>query len=51
MLFGDRNPAYERALKTHERHAKTHNYELYILRHEMIDGIWNKPSWLLHILA
>lgn len=50
VLYGDRNPAYERALKTHQVHSKTHGYELHILRHEMIDGLFNKISWILHIL-
>ncbi|KAI9829171.1 MAG: hypothetical protein M1832_000194 [Thelocarpon impressellum] len=50
MLFGDRNVAYERALKTHHVHGRYHGYENYVLRAEMLDGIWNKPSYMLFLL-
>ena len=50
MLFGDRNAAYERAVMTHQYHADIQGYENYVLRAEMIDGIWNKPSYLLFLI-
>ncbi|KAG4440062.1 hypothetical protein IFR05_004455 [Cadophora sp. M221] len=50
ILYGDRKPAYERALKTHEEHNRIHNYRMHLLRHSILDGYWTKPAYILSLL-
>lgn len=50
MIFGDGNPVYERAIRTHELHDRIHGYRLYTLRHSMLDDVWSKPAYILHLL-
>jgi galactosyl transferase GMA12/MNN10 family len=50
MLYGDRNTLYERAIKSHERHAARHGLPIHILRNNVADGFWNKPSYILSLL-
>lgn len=50
MLYGD-NEYYLRAIETHIRHAKRHGYPTYILRKELIDGVWNKLLCLMHAMV
>jgi hypothetical protein len=50
MLYGD-NRYYLRALETHIKHAKRHGYPAYILRKELIKGVWNKLLWLSHAMV
>ena len=35
-LYGDANPAYERALQSHVQHAKLHHYPLFIPRQKLL---------------
>ncbi|KAH6712732.1 hypothetical protein BKA61DRAFT_576348 [Leptodontidium sp. MPI-SDFR-AT-0119] len=50
ILYGDKKPAYERALKTHEEHNRIHNYRMHLLRHGILDGYWTKPAYILSLL-
>jgi hypothetical protein len=50
MLYGDKNPAYERALQSHEAHARLHHYSLFILRQKLLGRLWSKPAYLMSIL-
>lgn len=45
-MYGEFAP-YEGAFKTHEEHSRRHNYPISILRYPMIEGIWNKPFFIL----
>ncbi|KAH0538100.1 hypothetical protein GP486_008800, partial [Trichoglossum hirsutum] len=47
MLFGAANAIYERSVKTHARHG----YPTQVLRNEIVQGYWNKPSFLLAVLV
>ena len=49
MLYGD-NELYERAINTHLRYAERHGYRAYVLRKELVNGVWNKLAYLLHVL-
>lgn len=51
MLYGDVKHTYGRAIETHIRHADRHGYPTYILRRELIDGVWNKLVWLIHVMV
>jgi hypothetical protein len=51
MLYGRSNELYERAVMSHERHARMHGYQMHILRHEITGGYWNKPSYLLSLVV
>ncbi|KAK5946659.1 hypothetical protein PMZ80_000802 [Knufia obscura] len=44
------NPTYQRALKTHTRHASQHSYPTFLLHHDINTGYWNKIYYLLQIL-
>ena len=50
MLYGKRNTLYERAIKSHERHAARQGLPIHILRNNVADGFWNKPSFILSLL-
>jgi len=50
ILFGARNPTYERALQTHMAHNEAHGYPLHVLRTSMLDDVWSKPAYILHLL-
>lgn len=50
ILFGARNPIYERALQTHMAHNQAHGYPLHVLRTSMLDDVWSKPAYILHLL-
>lgn len=51
MLYGEANSCYERAVKSHERHASQHGYDSYVLRHEIMSGYWNKPLYILSLIT
>lgn len=50
MLYGE-NELYVRAIDTHVRHARRHGYPAYVLRKEMIGGIWNKLLFLIYVMV
>lgn len=50
MLYGKRNTLYERAIKSHERHAARQGIPIHILRNNVAEGFWNKPSYILSLL-
>jgi hypothetical protein len=50
MLYGSPNPLYERALKSHERHAQRWGYPMMVLQRDIMGGYWNKPSYLLSLV-
>jgi hypothetical protein len=50
MLYGDSNPTYERALQSHENHAKLHHYPLFILRQKLLGRLWSKPAYIMSII-
>lgn len=45
-MYGDTQPAYERALRTHEEHSKMHGHPFFIQREPILDGYWTKPAFL-----
>ena len=49
MLYGD-NDYYIRAINTHIRHAERFGYPAYVLRNEIIDGVWNKLAYMMHVM-
>jgi len=50
MMYGAKNPVYERALESHARQAKIHNYSMNVLRQKMLGRLWTKPAYLLSIV-
>ena len=51
MLYGKPNALYERALKSHYRHAERWRLEMHVLRQDIAVGFWNKPSYLLSLVV
>lgn len=50
MLYGKHNHLYERALRSHQRHAERWGYRSHILRQDITAGFWNKPTYLLGLV-
>jgi hypothetical protein len=50
MLYGKPNVLYERALRSHLRHARRWGYPMQVLQQEILAGFWNKPSYLLAVI-
>lgn len=50
MLYGNPNPLYERALRSHERHAQRWGYPMHVLEEDISEGFWNKPSYVLSLV-
>ncbi|GIZ49638.1 hypothetical protein CKM354_001266700 [Cercospora kikuchii] len=48
LFYG--NSAWERAIRTHERHDREHGYRLHILRQQLLDDVWSKPAYILSLL-
>lgn len=51
MLFGEPSVAYERALKSHERHAARWGYPFYVLKRDEGCGFWTKLVYMMSILG
>ena len=51
MLYGKENAWYARAIETHKRHAGRQGSSMYVLEHEVTDGFWNKPTYILSLLV
>ncbi|KAL9109431.1 MAG: hypothetical protein Q9227_005939 [Pyrenula ochraceoflavens] len=50
MMFGDPDATYERALRTHQYHARRHGTPLFTLRKKILDVMYNKPMYILDLL-
>jgi hypothetical protein len=50
IVYGPNNQLYERAIKTHHRHAERWGHESRTLRQEMATNFWNKPTFMLQAL-
>lgn len=50
MLYGQYNNLYERALRSHARHAQRWGYPMHVLRHDISVGFWSKPTYLLSLV-
>ncbi|KAI5358868.1 putative Heat shock protein 70kD domain superfamily [Septoria linicola] len=48
LFYG--NSAWERAIRTHERHDREHGYRLHVLRQQILDDVWSKPAYILSLL-
>ncbi|KAI9882418.1 MAG: stress-responsive transcription factor hsf1 [Watsoniomyces obsoletus] len=50
MLYGAPNEYYEGAIRSHERHAEQYGYPMHVLRHDISQGYWNKPTYILSLV-
>jgi hypothetical protein len=50
VLFGDPNPAYERALLTHKAHAERNGHAMFVCREKILSGLWTKPAFILSVV-
>ena len=51
MLYGEQKEHYVRAIASHQRHADRWGYPFHVSREDGGCGFWNKPSYLLTMLA
>ena len=50
ILFGKPNPTYERALRLHDVQNQYYDYPMFILRENLLHGLWSKPAYILSVL-
>jgi hypothetical protein len=50
MFYGDPEPFYLRAFKSHESHAQRWGVSMKVLRQDLVGGLWNKPAYLLSLV-
>jgi hypothetical protein len=50
MFYGDPEPFYLRAFKSHEHHAQRWGGAMKVLRRDLVGGLWNKPAYLLSLV-
>lgn len=49
--FGPPDPVYELAIFSHNTHNTLHSYSSFILREQMLSGLWSKHAYLLTSLG
>ncbi|KAF2273713.1 uncharacterized protein EI97DRAFT_435880 [Westerdykella ornata] len=49
--FGERDPPYEDAISSHNLHNELHGYPHFILREQMLRGLWSKHAYILTIIG
>jgi hypothetical protein len=50
MIYGN-NTVYERAIATHKEHCRRLGYPLFLLRRQVLDGVWNKLAYLVSLIV
>ena len=50
ILYGKPNPTYERALRLHDVQNQYYGYPMFILRENLLHGLWSKPAYILSVL-
>ncbi|RDW86263.1 uncharacterized protein DSM5745_02905 [Aspergillus mulundensis] len=50
MIYGN-NTVYERAVATHKDHCERLGYPLFLLRRQVLDGVWNKLAYLISLIV
>jgi hypothetical protein len=49
--FGEPDPPYENAIASHNLHNQIHGYPHFILREQMLRGLWSKHAYILTIIG
>ncbi|KAH9864537.1 hypothetical protein J1614_010472 [Plenodomus biglobosus] len=49
--FGEPDPPYEAAIASHNLHNELHGYRHFILREQMLQGLWSKHAYILSIIG
>jgi hypothetical protein len=49
--FGEPDPPYENAIASHKLHNEIHGYPHFILREQMLRGLWSKHAYILSIIG
>jgi hypothetical protein len=49
--FGEPDPPYENAIASHKLHNDIHGYPHFILREQMLRGLWSKHAYILTIIG
>jgi hypothetical protein len=51
MFYGTDADVYERAIATHDHHARRHGYPMFVLRRQIQEGYWSKLLYMQSILV
>ncbi|KAL1616777.1 hypothetical protein SLS54_008169 [Diplodia seriata] len=49
-FFGKMRPTYERARRSHDMHNRIHGITPLVLRQQLVEGLWNKPAFILSVI-
>jgi len=49
--FGEPDPSYEDAIESHQLHNELHGYPHFILRQQILSGLWSKHAWIMTIIG
>jgi hypothetical protein len=49
--FGEPDPPYENAIASHKLHNEIHGYPHFILREQILRGLWSKHAYILSIIG
>jgi hypothetical protein len=49
--FGEPDPPYENAIASHKLHNEIHGYPHFILREQLLRGLWSKHAYILTIIG
>jgi hypothetical protein len=49
--FGEPDPPYENAIASHKLHNEIHGYPHFILREQMLRGLWSKHAYIMSIIG
>jgi hypothetical protein len=49
--FGSPDTPYELAMSSHNAHNTLHNYPSFVLREQMLSGLWSKHAYILTVLG
>jgi type VI protein secretion system component VasK len=49
--FGKSNDLYDRAIRSHEEHNRDHGYDMKVLRGNIVNPYWSKPTYLFSLIV
>ena len=49
--FGDLDPTYEAAIASHTLHNRFYGYPHFVLREQVMSGLWSKHAWMMTIIG
>jgi hypothetical protein len=51
ISFGEPDPVYDRAIRSHEYHNKRMGYPQFVLKERVLSGLWSKHAYIFSVLV